>query len=450
MAMLSPPGSIDDFERRPHLRDDFAEAWDLWLRYEIDAATDDHPGRFGLPLLGADKPEPRAIAWDAFPRLLKRWYEPDPQPDEARWRVAEILRPEPIGVTDAGEQVVVLRRQQDEYCEWFVHRDADDRIDRIDFTCEGPEYWHFLAHGTTVLFRGRRKPPPSSSFTGDLTLVLELYREYVSDAVELKDLLWETDVIGSFEDETVGVIHKKGEYNPFNMWNTTHGAMHLTHRANTLGAELVLGADGTVVHARNGQPVTDVDALICCARFGDPNRSSDPIIGAGVNRIARQGFEVALADPIGLYIMEINEDAFFGPDGWQFSDAWAKPRGSGQRTLRTSFMGSMDGSVKIDQIASHGRPIEFGGQVADAIQMVLFGEAHGPVKSVVEQPCVSDCCTHPAGRPVVGFPVVAGDCTTVQWGRIAPDDGEGQPEAMALEEARVLVGTVSSARTRAG
>lgn len=33
---------------------------------------------------------------------------------------------------------------QDEYCEWSVTRNSDNKITRIDFTCEGPEYWEYL------------------------------------------------------------------------------------------------------------------------------------------------------------------------------------------------------------------------------------------------------------------------------------------------------------------
>ena len=35
---------------------------------------------------------------------------------------------------------------------------------------------------------------------------------------------------------------RKGTYNPYNRWNTTDGIMHLTHPANTLSAEIKLGA----------------------------------------------------------------------------------------------------------------------------------------------------------------------------------------------------------------
>jgi hypothetical protein len=36
------------------------------------------------------------------------------------------------------------RDVQDEYLEWFVHRDAAGDVVQIDFTTEGPEYWTTL------------------------------------------------------------------------------------------------------------------------------------------------------------------------------------------------------------------------------------------------------------------------------------------------------------------
>lgn len=37
------------------------------------------------------------------------------------------------------------QRLQDEYCEWSVDRNAEGKITRISVTCEGPEYWAYLA-----------------------------------------------------------------------------------------------------------------------------------------------------------------------------------------------------------------------------------------------------------------------------------------------------------------
>jgi hypothetical protein len=425
MPFLNPPGRINDFDRRPLLRDQFAEGWDRWLRWQIKTAKMDvegRGGRFGSPSLNDPPPDAQPIEWDGFPRLLTQWFEPNSEPDRTRWLVADILRPSLLGFTQAGKQVVVKRRQQDEYCEWFARRNKNGGIERVDFTCEAPEYWRFLAGGTEVLFRGTEMEG-TFPFGGDLSLVLELYQKYVDESIVKADLVWPFDVFDN--SDGTGLAFAKGEYNPFNKWNTEKGAMHLTHAANNLGAEIQLAADGTIPRARNGTPVTDVDELVCCSGFGEPTRSSDPTIGATVNVFARTKQEVALADPVGLYIARIDKSAFFGPPGWDIdgSHAWAVDRGGGHQVLRAHFQGSEDDSVKVEQIQAQSTAITFPGQIADAIKMVLFGEAHGPIREFVDQQCTRVCCANPDGHPVKAIAGSSGQCGLVQWERVAPFTG---------------------------
>jgi hypothetical protein len=149
--------------------------------------------------------------------------------------------------------------------------------------------------------------------------------------------------------------------------------MHLTHPASTLAAEIRLAADGTVVRSRAGRPVSDPDALMCCSGYGDPNRSSDPTIGASVNELARAGHAIALADPIGLYMSELDLDAFVGPGDADVSDAWVLDRGAEHRILRAHFGRSQQAGRGRRGDPRAGSPIRFGGQIADAIQMVPRG-----------------------------------------------------------------------------
>lgn len=53
--------------------------------------------------------------------------------------------------------LLALLNQQDEYCEWSVERNAQGKVTRVMFTCEGPEYWTCLAEKQpeTVLQVGR-------------------------------------------------------------------------------------------------------------------------------------------------------------------------------------------------------------------------------------------------------------------------------------------------------
>jgi hypothetical protein len=425
--VLRPPGLIDDFERRPALKNAFAEGWDAWLGRSLDdsaAAAKAEGGRFRRPhARGATQ---ATIAWDAFPKVLTKWFENDEQADESRWRAAEVLRPVPYGRTPSGRVVWVQHRQQDEYCEWFVRRDAGGRIERVDFTTEGPEYWLFLAHGTTVLYRDLGERPPVE-VDGDLSLVVELYREHVNDRITEADLVWPTNV----RVRTAGgwqLRHKKGEYNPFNRWNTTHGAMHLTHPASTLAAEIRLAADGSVVRSRAGRVVTDPDELICCSGYGDANRSSDPTIGATVNELARAGHVIALADPVGLYMSELDVDAFAGPGDADVSDAWVVDRGAANRALRAHFGPSRAAGAGVEAILAQGRPIRFGGQIADAIQMVLVGEAGKKAAPSRGRPCAAKCCAHPGRKPVKAIVDRGGRCASVDWSSVAPYPGPGGEE----------------------
>src|ERR1035438_10455844 len=84
------------------------------------------------------------ITWTAFPRLVQI----QAISDKARWKTADNSRD-----------------VQDEYCEWSVTRDPQtDKIVRVTFTSEGPEYWQFLA-------------------ASNPQKVLELYRQFVDTPV---------------------------------------------------------------------------------------------------------------------------------------------------------------------------------------------------------------------------------------------------------------------------
>src|SRR5262249_26881166 len=147
------------------------------------------------------------------------------------------------------------RDRQDEYCEWSVFRDAaTEKIVKVTFTSEGPEYWEFLA-------------AVSPDRLG------ELYRPHVEPA-------------GRREDPTFD----RGGHQPPDRWNnsTDGGAMHLIQDANTLAAEIELAAAATIVRRRNGVLLTSERELIECGRYGETERFSDPHIGAEVNALARQ------------------------------------------------------------------------------------------------------------------------------------------------------------------
>ena len=143
-------------------------------------------------------------------------------------------------------------------------------INKVAFTSEPPEYYFALFGGSCEGY----------DFKGDPRVVLDLYRQYVSPEVHLKDLISPYD-LPSLD------IHK-GFYNPYNKWNTSHGIMHLCSPPNTLTAEIRLGGDASVVRKSiQGRLLVESDALISAAAYGGPDRNSDPTIGGTVNALAR-------------------------------------------------------------------------------------------------------------------------------------------------------------------
>jgi hypothetical protein len=340
-VLLSPPGNLSDF-KKPGSKPAWSEKFLSPTLDEGIARTQTYlkglPSQFFNPAKGspAGTPAELPIRWPGFPRRLEN---SDLSPEEA-FRQAEL-----ISGTFVGRFV-----NQDEYLEWFVTRDPrTNKITRIDFTCEGPEYWEFLA-------------------THEPEVLLALYQKHISPKVKLPDL----------------VTAKK--YNPHNVWNFTMGAMHLIQPSNALSAEIFIAADATILRKNpDGSLKTDAQDLIQCAQYGVPERASDPHIGDLVNGLARQGYVISLKDPIGLYMSRPNLLGFSTPDGKAVGQEWFKiTRGSEQFILRGVFRSPPGSQYVVGDVQIGGIPIDFGGQVAKVIDMGLVGVAHG--KGSIQSP----------------------------------------------------------------
>lgn len=264
----------------------------------------------------------KKIAWSAFPKLIK-----DSSPsDKARWKKADSSRD-----------------FQDEYCEWSVMKNDQGKIIRVTFTCEGPEYWDYLAETN-----------PQK--------VVELYQKYVSNEVRQEDL-----------------FNANGKYVHRNRWNsdTEHGAMHLIQRNNTLGAEIELAAGSSMIREKEGRVLTEQQELIRCGKYGAEGRHSDPLIGWEVNNLRRMGTMVSLKDPVGLYL-DLEE---FKTEGWETPDK-SNPRqfmqivrGTEECALRAIFEVPEERNFVVGDIKIHGQAIKYGGMIADFIRIKLVGIA---------------------------------------------------------------------------
>jgi len=266
------------------------------------------------------------ITWIGFPKQVKL-AKPN---DQARWKAAD-----------------AQRNVQDEYLEWSVARDATTgKITRVVFCNEGPEYYEFL---------GQYQPD----------VLVSLYQTLNPGAdIQKEDLF-----IGE-------------NYNPQNKWNnaTTTGTIaHLIQPANTLGAELDLGARATVLRKdANGNLITDSDQLIKCSQYGNPNRNSDPTIGAAVNGLARQHAMITIQNPVGLYIDSVNWAVISPPVGHEDDDPstfWKWTRGVPGFYMRGEFEVPADKGYVLGDLTVNGNQLQYASQIADYIKVSLTGRA---------------------------------------------------------------------------
>jgi hypothetical protein len=405
MATYDPPASIDDFSRRPALAAAMRTAWDQTIHDFIAATKDPNDPNLTISGLffdqladtsGVPDPAPVGVPWNAFPQILTNWFATQPVANQEKlaneWAEKPITTSTVFGryQKDVGGNFIpipVTYRRQDEYCEWFVER-TGNQIHRIYFTCEPPEYWEFLARQ-------------------DISLVLELYRELLHNPnIQKDDICWPYDVYSRPDSQgNAQLLYRKGDYNPHNDWNTTNGAVHLTHWANSLSAEVRLASDGSLGWPQPAGPV-DPPRLICCAGFGGVNRSSDPKIGSTVYSVARQGLSVALANPIGLYMQRFQLPGLRDPQGTAIPNAlsFVRQSPSGQNILRTELAPPAGAGYSLDQCTLNGDPLLFGGQVTRLITMSLFAIAKriaGAVATTVNG-CPATCCPYPTNGQFFG------------------------------------------------
>ncbi|BCE00205.1 hypothetical protein [Marinicellulosiphila megalodicopiae] len=263
----------------------------------------------------------------------------------------------------------------DEYCEWAVTRNEKGQITRIDFTCENPEYWYTLWNVS-----------PEK--------VLELYHQLVSPNIKIEDLyLPKKDGSGFVIDQVTG----REAYNPLNKWNCgtiatplQGGAVHLTSPPNTIGAEIMLAAQATIL--RDISPVDyNMQTMVCKGAYGRAYRNSDPHIGLQANQLVKNlGVMITLTNPLGLYIQAPDFSSYKTPDGTDPSTFYNVIRGTRagengakyDQILHARFevpehLGYTVSDILIGNTVAGSsqkpEPILFAGQIAETFHVCLAG-----------------------------------------------------------------------------
>jgi hypothetical protein len=212
----------------------------------------------------------------------------------------------------------------------------------------------------------------------------------------------------------------------------------------------VLASDGTIgwpVKADEKGNISEIE-LMCCAGRGGINRSSDPLIMKGVFGLAREGFSVALVNPIGLYISPFTLAGLLDPHNKPIGEqalTLVRKSADGSRILRAEVNPPEGADYTLDQCSLDGNDLRFGSQIARNITMRLFGVAKkipGRNPRAVKS-CPQFCCFHPQHVNFRGtfkykdFPG-CGDIRAKDWGREAFDI----PHALAAQDAQFVLGSV--------
>jgi hypothetical protein len=383
---FDPPAFLPDFNAIPGQLDAWHRAMSAW--FDLVVASEQQLIGASPQYYNAANFDPggvlveQTVTWNAFPKEMLRRYgrERALQLADMPWPLERYRAPVPDPTSMTGMSGVMYRPQE-EYCEWHVTRDPDTgQILRVTFTSEPPEFWQALfgvvpGDGDTV---------PDMHFPGDRDLLLQHYWDMVSQDVQPEDLVAARDI----KDATGFTWIKKGQYNFYNKWNTTHGIVHLCSPPNSLVAEVQLGGDGTVLRADpKGRLLVEPDALIAYAGYGGPNRNSDPTIGATVNALARLGAYVTLKNPVGLYMDHIDLSGWQAPDGADVAEFVRITRGTPGMIERLVVEVPPGGKFNLADLTIAGEPIRFGGQIAECITVKLVGLAN-ILPSPVKRPAV--------------------------------------------------------------
>jgi hypothetical protein len=227
--------------------------------------------------------------------------------------------------------VAESRDEQNEYCEWHVNKTAAGKIRKVTFVTETPEYWERL-------------------WAVDKAAVVALYRALVSPAVVQADLETAT-----------------GAYVRRNAWNQTNGIVHLIQSINTLSAAFGL-AQGSV---NSGGARDNFE------HSPGPATSVDPRVAMDISALARRGLSITLREPIGLYIAHWDDTGWTKPDGQPVGNYWRIRRGVPGMVLRLEYEVPPSEGFLVSDIRIGGRPIEFGGQLAEHVTVMIAGVAGG-------------------------------------------------------------------------
>ena len=312
MARFDTPGSLRDAPEGSAL-------YDAWHRRVARLLKDRTPGSgtgefFDPSQFDFESQLQPTYAWIGFPR-------PHLVVDHRDDREAAFA---------AGES----RLAQHEYLEWHVTRKGE-RITKVTFVTETPEYWEALAET-------------------EPELLVKLYRELVDPTVKRSDLF------------------RAGRYVRDNAFNSERGIVHYIMPINGI-SPLINAEQDTPIRAG----VKDnYEAMPLAFANGTPLfTAADSRFSLDIGVLSRQGRSLTVREPVGLYMIDWDDTGWSKPDGTPVDDYWRIVRGAPGAALRLEYEVPASEGFAVSDISIGGRPIRYGGQLAEHITVMAGGLA---------------------------------------------------------------------------
>jgi len=329
LSRFETPAALRDFPAGSPFYDRWSEkVSELLGAVELPGAAGPEPAPDGTSVGGFFNPHlhdhnpvaERALVWMGFPRELLITHRDD------RQRAFELG--EARGVTERNTQV--------EYFEWRTTR-VGERIKKVTFVTETERYWQAM-------------------FDFDPDRVLELYQTLVDPAITMAQIT-QTD----------------GRYNPVNDFNTSKGIVHYIVNSPQNTLEAAIGLVQNSVGRVPGRHVRDNYEI-----NGGARTSADPRVFIDVDDLARKNLWVTFAEAVGLYMIAWDDTGWTKPDGSPVGNYWKIVRGQPGAALRLEYEVPAAEGFDVSDIKIGGRPIRFGGHLAEHITVSVVGLAALP------------------------------------------------------------------------
>lgn len=364
--MAKQPGNLNDLT---------GAARDEWntvvAKLIVQAVNDSQTQHFVAQLPTNMTHPPDVVDWDGIPARVQTCLR-------SRNKAME-LSDWTTGEGDRGRAVC-----HEEYMEWRTVRDPAGKITRVEITTEVQEYWITLARHDPVKLLAR-----VAQFASEPTIPYQaVYGSVNPNAPSTTPDQREAGFRSMMLPRRGTLLPPRSPYN-----NGQKAICFLSQSVNSLGAAVFLAAFAgfpyaAVVGDGDPRPLTGAEAIASTKQSAVDCRNSDPTIVGAVIGQAFQGRQIALDDPPGLYITNVNAARLRQPDGqtlvpesW-FNQMRGVPSDDGRpRAQRLVLEVPADLPFVVGDLidSQTGETIDFGWQIAQLVKVGLYVRVGGSV-----------------------------------------------------------------------